>query len=337
MDKSSLDKLKDKREVWMHCLSDKNDGNSIFHQIHNMVWDMGVFKIINESLRVAPPAKEGGVQLNGVIWHLIDHCFFESQMLAIRRLVDNLGLNALKEATKQKSKERTVKEFGLTGKGGVYSLKILIFDIKENIDFLTRENLFKLNGLEYDVELIERKKNEYIIREQKRLGEKTPIAIPRNLRPNYSKLFHERIDKLCGIKPEDRKPNDKVQVKIFDDLMKNLEKAVEKEESYVNKYLAHAATKESRESAKINIETNPPTLQSILEAQETIAKTANYIGNIFELNGLVFSGLPSTPSFDILEYIENPFATVDKKPKLEKVWFDFKRQTEEWHKWEEII
>src|SRR4030042_925182 len=65
-----------------------DDINSIRNQIYNMIWDSAVFQSINECRKYAPKNEKGEIELNGVVHRFIDKCFFETQAIAIRRLID---------------------------------------------------------------------------------------------------------------------------------------------------------------------------------------------------------------------------------------------------------
>jgi hypothetical protein len=54
-----------KRAEWLRVLCSR-DRNAIFNQIGRMLWDAAAYRILNEARARAEPAKEGGVQLNGL-------------------------------------------------------------------------------------------------------------------------------------------------------------------------------------------------------------------------------------------------------------------------------
>ena len=85
---TQFDNFKAKHKIWIQHLCG-DDRNSIFAQIYRMIWNAAVFEIINESRRVATVDSEGNKELNGMLHRFIDTCFFESQLMAIRRLTDN--------------------------------------------------------------------------------------------------------------------------------------------------------------------------------------------------------------------------------------------------------
>jgi len=130
--------FKEKRTRWIECLSGE-DPNSVRVQLYELTWNAAAFRVINEARGLAPAVLESEVEgegeVNGLLHCLLDQCFFHSQLLAIRRLSD---------------------EYGLEGKKGVFSLASLIEDMRENACLFNRGNMFAAEGLEYDVDSAER-------------------------------------------------------------------------------------------------------------------------------------------------------------------------------------
>lgn len=118
MKSPNIEMFREKRVEWIECLKG-GDRNSIVNQIGRMLWNAAAFSVINEAVNLAK-SKSGQVRLNAMTLELIRSCFFESQILAIRRLGD---------------------EYALEDSRGVYSLVALIHDMKKHSALLTRENL----------------------------------------------------------------------------------------------------------------------------------------------------------------------------------------------------
>jgi hypothetical protein len=112
-------KFKQKWAIWNRCLN-SDDPHTIINQILHMVWNYAVWSLINEARRIGKPLPEGGVAHNWIVHNFIDICYFESQILAIRRLTDN---------------------YPLEGEMGVFSLSSLLNDLWNNVELLTRENI----------------------------------------------------------------------------------------------------------------------------------------------------------------------------------------------------
>jgi hypothetical protein len=95
-----------------------------------MIWNSGVYRVILKAWELAPRTDKGVAQFNVPIAQFIDHTFWDSQILATRRLDDSCDIK---------------------GKRGVYSLASVIKDVKKNVHLLTRRNIFAVEGLEYDL------------------------------------------------------------------------------------------------------------------------------------------------------------------------------------------
>jgi hypothetical protein len=105
--------------LWNRCLN-SDDPHAINNQILHMVWNYAVWSLIDEARRIGKPLPEGGVAHNWIVHNFIDICYFESQILAIRRLTDN---------------------YPLEGEMGVFSLSSLLKDLGNNVELLTKENI----------------------------------------------------------------------------------------------------------------------------------------------------------------------------------------------------
>jgi hypothetical protein len=125
--------LRTKTKEWQELLVG-NDTNSIRNRIYDMMWDSAVFQSINECRRYAPTNEKGEIELNGVVHRFIDKCFFETQAIAIRRLMD-------------KSHD-------------VDSLCRLVEDMGKNCHLLTRQNILAVHGYPYEYEREERRLSE---------------------------------------------------------------------------------------------------------------------------------------------------------------------------------
>jgi hypothetical protein len=87
MDRESLDKLRELRRK-LKAEFTTNTKNSVAQQLFDLTWDVTSFEVFLEIVRLAPEAKDGGKQLNGMIYHLLSQSFFNSFMVRIRKLID---------------------------------------------------------------------------------------------------------------------------------------------------------------------------------------------------------------------------------------------------------
>src|ERR1035441_5985790 len=89
---STLNKFKERRELWQKCLLG-NDPNAIANQMKRMMWNSAIWRFINECRKNAVHEATGAIQFNGMISNFIDECFSENQLLHIRRLTDTYPID----------------------------------------------------------------------------------------------------------------------------------------------------------------------------------------------------------------------------------------------------
>ena len=297
--------LKSKFKEWEEWLVG-DDINSIRNQIYSMIWDSAVFQSINECRRYAPKNEEDEIELNGVVHQFIDKCFFETQALAIRRILD---------------------------KGNdVISLRRLINDVEKHSHLLTRESILAAHDYPYDYE-----------QEEARLSDEASKNRPPGVKcvvmgQDYRKCclaegVHLSIDVLAGIGCSDRSPKDLIRPQIFNWLKQRLSDC-EKIATFVNKFLAHSATPKSRKYR------NPPeldvTLGQILEAHKIICQIAIFLsmklGIVSEGRGI--GDVLSVPQFDQFIHFDKAWASKEAIGKLYDFWREYDMQTRNWHQWD---
>ena len=110
MDTERLKQYRVKRNEWLHLL-DGDQEHALWKQIALMFWSDAVFRLINESRRLAEEGKYRSASRNGTLASLIDQGYFAIQTLSIRKMLE-------------KGKER---------KHQVISLRRLLDDVKHNI------------------------------------------------------------------------------------------------------------------------------------------------------------------------------------------------------------
>jgi hypothetical protein len=288
--------LKTKIKEWEDWLLG-DDINSIRNQIYKMMWDSAVFLSINECRRYAPKNEKGEIELNGVVHQFIDNCFFDTQAIAIRRLLDK----------ETKSSDRSV-----------ISLYRLIHDMQENCDLLTRENVLAVHNYPYDYE------------QEKKLSKTGFHIVPRKI--GLSEVMHESIDSLAGVKSSQRSPNDRVKPQIFEWLKRRLSHC-EGIRTFVNKFLAHSAISKDREH--LNQQESDVTLGQILEAHKIICQTTIFIGGWMGIlsEGRSLGDVLLVPQYDQFVHFDKAWASVNTVKKLHEFWSDYDMQTRSWHNW----
>ena len=304
---SNFKQFKIKRELWIQSLNGK-DRNSIMSQIYRMIWNTAVFKVVNEGIKLASVNEKGDKKLNGMVFNLFGDLYFENQFIAIRRVVD--GYYSLEH-----------------NKKGVCSLISLLDNMIQNISLLTRENYFKVEGLEYDYEIVRKRYIKYEQEQRKGKNGVTVFTIPDEL--DYHRILerHKEFDKLTNKNENNRTPDDCVKKEIFIKLKKNVIDATNKIKTYVEKYVAHAATMQSRlliNAHKISIK-----VRDIWSAQETICKVANFL-DIYLLSRGSHFFLPVS-QYNNFRYIENALVIHNDMEKIKRVWSEYEKETQSWN------
>jgi hypothetical protein len=193
----------DSWKLWKECLLGE-DSNSIFNQISNMIWDVAIFNLFDESWRTQKRKHNELPGLNIRLQMFITWNFITAQVSSIRRLVDS---------------------YEIRGHKGVYSIRALIKDIRKKHEILTREVFLESQGLPL-----------FFSSESDTPDPAVWLDISE---------AHKRFDILSGIQPENRSKTDKISLNVLDGLDRKLDSCTQIKK-YVDKYIAHPSTPESR-------------------------------------------------------------------------------------------
>jgi hypothetical protein len=298
------DQLKKKLDEWREWLLG-DDLHSIRNQIHTMIWDSAVYQSINEARAFAATDDKGQLQLNGMVHQFIDRCFFDTQMMAIRRLLD-------KETR--------------PGERSVTSLWRLLDDMEKHVSMLTREHILDALGLPYEYE-----KTLGDIRERDCFtGSVKPMVMGKDAWVcKKSEYAHKCIDAFAGVRASQRSPGDAVRVAVIQWLKGRLQEC-KRIHKYVDKFLAHSATPESR--VGLMDEETKITLGQILAAHKVICQIAEFIVQNLSLGSI---GNPlRTCVFDQFEHFEKSWATDETLTRLQEWWHGYYVSTHQWLKWD---
>jgi hypothetical protein len=271
-----------------------------------MIWDSAAFRVINEGRRLAASAPEDGVQLNGMMHQLIDKCFFETQMMALRRLTDD--------------------RYPLSGhrqNRDVFSLTALLSDMETRAHLLTRQNILDVEGIPYDSAPVKKRLDDYLL-QKVRIGEGASSIAP-ELNWFRTEERHRQIDSLAGVSPERRSRTDTARPGMFGFLKEKVKGAIANLSPYVDKHLAHAASPGSRQAA--GADAISLTLSDLWNAHKAICEVTQFVGT-FSL-GVSFIFLPFAQS-DQFVYIDRPLVTEDNVGALRREWDSYEKETQEW-------
>lgn len=294
--------LKAKYDEWREWIYG-DDIHSICRQIRDMIWDSAVFLSVNESRKYMPLDGEGKTINNGMVHEFINHCFFRTQAIAIRRLLD-------------KNVSR--------GERSVISLWRLIEDMQQNACLLTRQNIIAVFGFPYDYQSVE---GEILKEMDSKQGR--PTVPPRHVQCVHSRHMHSHIDAMAGVSSDQRSPDDAIQDCFFAWIKSRLN-TCEQIHTYVNKFFAHSASPESR--ATINADEINVTLGHILGAHKAICEVADLLCRCFFYKG--HGGFLPTVLYDQFEHFDKPLATPEVIRNLREQWKDYHKTVEQYDRWE---
>jgi len=297
----TFEEFQQKRQQWLECLNGE-DPHSIVNQIHRLLEDAGIWFLIWRARRYAGRSSDGDLELNTAAHRLIDRCCFQSQLLAVRRLVD--------------------------GDRSVYSLVSLLDDMIANIPLFAREHLLAAANLPYDYQRIEREEREHTIKQHAVSAPGEVLCGPPLHGPEgmISERWHRRIDEWCGVSEKARKPHDTVPQKVFEDLKGKLRAASDKIKQGVNKFLAHAATPASRATVEAELKTD---WNELRKAHKVVCHVTNFLLRHFFGTHYTFSML--RPIRATLKYMDRSFVPTDKIDELFKAWDqEYRAETENW-------
>lgn len=301
--------LKTKFKEWEEWLVG-DDITSIRNQISSMIWDSAVFQSIIECRRHAHRNEKGEIELNGVVHRFIDKCFFETQAIAIRRILDK----------NVSSEERSV-----------ISLYRLVDDIEKHSHLLTRGSILAAHDYPYNYEQEERRlKNEAF----KKVSPGTIVVMGQDSNKCYiSECTHKFIDSLAGLDSSNRSPGDCVRPQIFQWLKQRLSDC-EEITTFVNKFLAHSATLKSRNY--LNSKESDVTLGQILEAHKIICQIAIFLGLKMGIlsEGHGFPNVLTIPQYEQFVHFDKAWASEETIKKLYDFWRTYDMQTRNWHQWD---
>jgi hypothetical protein len=288
-------------KLWRECLAGQ-DSNSIFSQITLLTWDAAIFRMLLEARRSQIEQNPTDPAVNGRLHSFIDRNFFQSQAASIRRLLDRHG--------------------SLTGRRGVYSLGALVADMRENRAAFTRERFLANLGLPYDYAPIKAREEAFMLEQAK--ARATAFRVLPELDWENPAQAHQIFDRLSGKTAPQRKPEDTIVDKIFARLQEKLDTCHDVTQ-YVDKYIAHAATPQSR--AADSVDSSRVTWGHIHQAHELIYEVAEYLGKV--LTSMSNIPLPFEGA-DLFEHLDAPLVGTEDLPRLAKAWDDYRTETEKW-------
>jgi hypothetical protein len=311
---SGAEDLRAKLAEWRSWMNYR-DPHSITHQLYQMMWDDLTFRIINECRRLARPAKEGGVELNGLVHTFIDRSYFRMQALAIRRLTEKNPRQASR---------------------GVISLRRLLDDIEAYATTFTRGNMFDAEGLPHDYSTERNAAVDDRLRRSTEAEAQGSAAFFLDARLedawHIPHGLHRDFDRMCGVDPTRRDRNDAVPRELLQALKKELEVCGDVE-AYVDNRVAHAANPENRDAVPEG--GRSVYLAKIHDCHKAICHVSSFV-SVYLLRGPELAAVAG-PQLDVFAFMDRPLARREDLTKLEAIWHEQECRGELWcvPKWPE--
>ncbi len=287
-------------QIWREGLEGK-DINSVFNQVISMVWDTVILKVIREGQKIQFEVNPGAPKINQSLYSFIYRNYLHTQTASIRRLIDTSS--------------------GLTGEKGVYSLNAIIKDIEKYKCELTRQKYFELNQIPYDVLTIKEQRKTYF---RNHSSDEKVFNIPPEIDWVSVEERHKIFDRLSDTPSKGRNPQDIIVDEVFYCLKEKLDEC-QPILYFVNKFVAHLATPESRSSFnKIEYQIS---LRDIWNAHKIIYQVANFLSGIFF--SVDHMALPiENPSF--FDYWNEPIFPIEGFDEIQGILSEYEEETEGW-------
>jgi hypothetical protein len=309
LDKDLLILYRDKRRSWRDLIF-ADDSHAIVKQINLMSWSYAVFRVINETRRIAVQSKRPSAALNQMLAEFIDNGFVATQALAIRRLMEPPA----KKAERQ-----------------VVSLRRLVDDVVEHQHVFTREIFIGFNGAPLDPEPGRARSWE---RERQRLEQAGGAACWFEAYVTsgpdaweHAERLHQTFDRLTNGGPGKRERTDRIPSHVFQPLRACLSRpAIEKATALCNKLIAHAADPVSRAASIYALD--GVTFHQLDDAHRTMITAAEFVAGSL-LSDTVANPI-AIPQFDLFANLDTSWIDCSALEELNEHWRSISRQRESW-------
>lgn len=302
---SDVASLKANLADWKQRLSGP-DVHTVSSQIGVLLWRSALYRSINESRRFLLDDKEHGKKANGPLHELVDEGYFILHATAIRRLLD---------------------KGAVSGPRGVHSLYGLVRDIQESAGLLTRSNVLLARGLEYHFEPLKWRAHAEARQEARAKGAEAYFVSKDGWAE--SEYWHGVMDQLAGVSPDRRDGNDVPDRSRLDRLVRELEDRGRSVQDWVDKFVAHPATPESRQTLQPQHQTL--SLAKLWLAERVVVRAAGFV-SLYFVDGMNLGGVP-VPQFDQFAYLDRPFIEGAALEPMRRAWSRHSREIQDCQNW----
>jgi len=283
-DKRALEQYRAKRQVWRAWL-EVDEHHAIWSTIQSMVWTDVAFR----SLTAFSSSGEPTALQNSLVAEALINGYFATQILAIRRLIDDRNSD-------------------------VISLRRLLKDIKTHAHLLTREHYVCHDGLPYDFARVQQDEmTAHLARGGG--GIWAPTSGPRAW--HTSQMGHEQFDKLSKAAADRRRRDDVIAASTLNTIEAwlNQSGAVELGK-WSSAYLAHAGGPVARRAFS-NFQV---TADRISEVIRNLARVAEALGAYVLWSSGRLNALMTTAQFDPFEGLEGAIMTANQQLRARQLW-----------------
>jgi hypothetical protein len=288
-DRRALESYRAKRTTWLSWIN-TDEHHAIWDVLSGMVWTDVSFRALTQ---FAIDAENSALQ-NTLLTEALIGGHVATQVLAIRRLVDNRG-------------------------DDVISLRKLIKDIRCHFGLFTRENYVCFDGLPYDYEAVQLKDMPNRVGKGVFWGAtEGPEAY------GTSSMGHEQFDKLAGIDTAKRCRTDRLPVSLLDTIEKWVEDSGAGElAKWSHAYLAHAGGPTKRDIEAQFVTTNKirDSIKALVRVTEAISAWLLWSG------GRSGSLMPTAQKFNPFEKLDNPIMRAGGQDDAYKLWHQLSDDT----------
>jgi hypothetical protein len=291
---NELQKFKSLHKQWIEWLAGEIR-HSVFSQLTYIMYDTLIYRTILKARTLCEKTNNGKLKLNYAIHYLIDKCYFESQALAIRRLIDECS--------------------------DTISLHKIISVMEKNRTLLKRKYYFEvLEGYKYDYQNMKIEGEKYLA-ENLKFGK--VICVPPELDWEKSAGLHTDLDWLCGTDENRRTPDDIIKTRIFKKLKEEMA-TIKNIKDYVDQFIAHSSINQNI------VEKSSVTFNHIWEAQKKLSMIANFI-RIYLLDRCEYFPLPHIT----VNWLSNIDCALVKKEQIHELGKEYEKFINEvgtWHR-----
>jgi hypothetical protein len=295
VDKTALAAFREKRRTWLIWL-ETDEHHAIWQVLSTMMWRDVVFRTI---AAVANSDPESGLH-NPLLTEALLSGYFSTQVLAIRRLMDNASKH-------------------------VISLPRLLKDLRRNLKLFTRENVVGFDGLPYDHDAAQQR----VMLDQIQQGG-GPFWGARTGPDAYfpAQQAQRQFDRLTRAQAESRHRDDRLPARIIETLEKWLdESGADEIVKWSHTLLAHAAgpTSPNRDA----IAAAAPTADKITECVKSFVRVAEAVTNSI----LLHSGrgtLVPIPQYNPFEKLDHRLAHFGDRAVIDGYWDRFAKERNEY-------